>query len=139
MEQRIEKLRNCDGLVGLEALGEVIPLEELGYGEPPGKVYHVCQVEFAEPLALPDRVCAIPVHHFKELAHVRVGVLDNLFVCEHRARGRLTAGVTDLCSPVAYNQDHPVAQLLKLAQLTKPHDVTEVNVGAAWVEAHLQT
>ena len=138
LHQRIEHLGDCDRLVLGVAVGEVLPVEELVDGEPAGQFDHVGQCKFAEPLALPFHLRAVPVHDLEELAHVGFGVFQDLGVGEHRAGCRAAGGVTNLRGPVAHDQDHLVPEILQLPEFSQPNHVTQVNVRPAGIKPHFQ-
>ena len=54
------------------------------------------------------------------------------------AGGRLATGVADLGGPVSDDENHLVSQFLKLVQLTKTYDVSQVDIRSAGIESHLE-
>ena len=138
LEEGVEELGDGYGPVGFEAVGEVLPGKDLGYGKAAGERDDLGEGELAEPVALPSDLGAILVDDFEELLHVGACVLLDLLGGEHLAGGGLAAGVADLGRPVADDEDDPVTEILELAQLSQAHGVSEVDVSAAGVEAHLE-
>ena len=127
------------GRWGVVPDGEIVPLQELRDGEVGCESYHLGEVEFPEPLALPHHLGAHLVNQCEELAHVRFGVRLYLLVGEHGTRHRLSAGVAYLRRPVADDQDDLMPQLLELAQFAQSDDMSQVDVGPTGVEPHLQS
>ena len=138
LEQRVKQLRDGNGTLCPEALGEVVPGQELGHGKAAGQVEDVGKGKLPEPLALPDDLCPLLVHHFEEVTHIGLGIVPHLLSSQHRPGNGLAAGVAYLSCPIPDYEDHLVSQVLKLAQLSKPHRVAQMNVRAAGIEAHLQ-
>ena len=138
LEEWVEELGDGDGAIGLEAIGEVLTGEDLGDGEAAGEGYDLGEGEVAEPLALPSDVGAVTVDYLEELVQVGQGVFADGLGGEHLPGGGLAAGVADLGSPVADDEDYAVAELLELTQFAEPDCVAEVDVGAAGVEPHLE-
>ena len=138
LKKRIEQLRDRDGTARCVPAAEVFSGQQLRDRELARQGDNVGKAELAEPFALPERLGALPVHHGEELAHVGLGVGTDLLGGEHWPGLGGSAGVADLGRPVTHYEHHLVPQVLELPQLAHADDVTEVDIGPARVEAHLE-
>ncbi len=138
LQQRVEQLEQADRLVGREPLVEVVALQELGdlgdarQGQEPVH-RHV------EPLAVAPHLepLRILIEHAARLLAVGRRVVLDRFAGEYRAGRRAPTRVAHARGVVTDDQDHPVTEVLELAQLLEDHDVPEVDVRRRRVDAEL--
>ena len=86
----------------------------------------------------PAELGPVPVHQLEKLGHVGLCVLKHLVGAQHVSRLGLATGVADLCGPIADDQHELVSKLLELAELSQSDGVTEVDIGRARIEPHLE-
>ena len=138
MQQRIEQLVDAQGLLGIETLAEVLPLEHLSDCEPPREPDDVAELEVVEPLALPADLGLRLIDDMEELAHISVRVRFHLFRGEHGPHDRLAGRVADPRRPVSHDQHNLMTHLLQRSQLSQENRMPDVKVRLAGVKAQLE-
>src|SRR6185437_11365376 len=118
------------------ALREVVALEDLRHG---GGAREAEQTlgRHVEPFAVVADLRALRVEDLERLLAVGLGVAVELLAVELRARGRTSARIADAARVVPDDEDHLVAEILKLAQLLQHHGVSEVYIRRRRVDAEL--
>ena len=121
----------------LEALCEVVALKEAREGV---AACELNEARCAQRIA-PFRVVAdfrfVEVENVARLIEVSLRILFNLLARKGRT-GRVASGrIADRGSEVAHEEDHRVAEILKLAELVEHHRVADMNVGRRRIETEL--
>ena len=119
------------------ALGEVVALKKACERVAGGKLNEAHGAELVAPFGVVADFGAVKVEHEAGLIEVGLGVLDDLLVRERRTRGVAAGRIADGGREVAHEEDHRVAEVLKLAQLVEHDRVADVDVGSRRVEAEL--
>src|SRR5215210_3387399 len=121
LHQRIQKLGQGDPVVRREALAEVVPLQDAGYGRRPGQPYQVGHRERGEPLRVVADLRPTTVEDHVSLIEVALRVLLYLSRGEDRTRLRSPGRVADARGVIAYHEYGGVSQVLEGAELLE-HD-----------------
>ncbi len=112
-----------------------VTFQHLRDGEFCGQADDGLKAEFAQPLGVVADFCLFAVENLKDLIGVGLGVLVNFlagqWLAGHGASGRIAnqAGV------VADQEDHGVAEVLKVLQLANQNGVAEMKIGRGRIEA----
>src|SRR5690349_17231375 len=99
----------------------------------------VGRVHGIEPSRVECDLRLLGVQDFEDLIFVGPGVVFNLFTRQRRASRILARRITDHPREVADQENHMMAELLKLAHLVEQHGMPKMQVGCGRVEAGLYT
>src|SRR5207253_1234947 len=137
LHQRVQQLRDRDGLVRLEALREVVALEDPRHGDRLGEADDLRVRQLPEPLTVEPDLRAPAVEHAEgllgELLRVRV---ENL-ARKDRPLVRTPRRVADARGVVPDDQNDRVAGALKLRQSVEDERKPEVDVRRGRIDAEL--
>ena len=131
----VDEFVERDGLLGVEALGEVFAFEHLRDGELGHELDHVVVAELVEPLGVIADLGFFGVEDLEDLLLVRFGVGGDLLGGEGLAGDVASGGVADEGGGIADEEDDGVAEELEVAELADKDGVAEVEVGRGGVEA----
>ena len=126
-----------DRLALFDPLPEILPLQHLLERDPTVEPDDVGERHFLEPIAIEDGAGSGRVEHFEGLGAIAFGVGEDLLVRELRSRNGTPARVADHGREIPDDEDCFVTEILKLSQLPQDHGVTEMQVGARWIDAKL--
>ena len=135
--QRVQELVDTDGLVRLEAFGEVVPFQDPGDGVLRSQANPVLGAHAGEPLAVELYPGLHRIENLEDLLAVGLRILLHLGPREHRACLGEPRGVADEPREIADEKDHVVPQLLEVSHLPHDHRVSQVDVGRRRVEPYL--
>jgi len=121
----------------LEALGEVLPLEDRLQGLLAEQAEHVRRRHPGKPFGVVTDLGPVGIEDLEGLLEVGLRVVLDLFGREHRSRLGATARVADLGGVVADDQDRRVALVLEQPEDVEDHQVAGVDVRRGRVQAEL--
>ena len=126
-----------DRLLRGVALGEVVAFQHARHGVLGRQPDHVGRGHLAEPLGIESQFGALAVQHLVDLLGIGLGIGEHVFAGERLARGVLARGIADHAGEIADQEDHLVAQVLKLAHLVEQHRMADVQIRRRRVETGL--
>jgi hypothetical protein len=137
LHQRVQEFVDRDRDAALEALREVLALEDPRDRVARRELDHPVGAERHRPLAVVADLGLVAVEHQRGLVEVGLRVRLDLLARERRAR-RVAAGrIADQRREIADQEDHRVPEVLQLAHLVQHDRVADVDVGRGRVEPEL--
>ncbi|CAM2144483.1 hypothetical protein PT2222_160058 [Paraburkholderia tropica] len=137
LHQRVKELVDRDRHAALEALGEVLALQNARDRVARRELDHAVGAERHRPFAVVADFGLFAVEHERGLLEIRLGVRLDLLARERRTRGVAARRVADQRGEVADQEDHGMAEILQLAHLVEHDRVADVDVGRGRIEAEL--
>ncbi len=139
LDERVEQLVDADWDSALKPFGEVVALHHLGEGHLGGEPDKLLRSEAVHPTGVEVDPCPIGIEQLEDLLLVGLGVGVDLFPGQG-GTGRVAARwIPDQGGEVPDQEDHFVAQLLKVAHLPDQHGMAQMQIRCRWVEARLDT
>src|SRR5262249_47039318 len=103
------------------------------------EVDHVIKTQPAQPLAVEPDLRFPGIEDFEDLRFVRFRIAIDLLARERGTRDVAAGGIADQAGHIADQEDHGVAEILKVLHLAKQHRVAQVQVGRGGVESGFDT
>ena len=135
LRQGVEQLVDGDRGALFVALREIVALEHAGHGVFAGQADEVLESERREPLAVVADHGFRAVEDLKNLLFVGFGVGLDGFAGEWGAGDVAACGIADHGRTVADDENHGMAEILKMLHLADEDGVAEVQVRGGRVEA----
>ena len=126
-----------DGRVFAVTLGEVVALHHAGQRVAGAQTDEVGGGEVVEPAGVEFHDRLFGIEDLEDLFLIGFGVGDDLFGGQRRTGGGTAGGVPDAAGEVADEEDDPVAQFLKMAELVDEDGVAQMEIRRGGVETGL--
>ena len=120
-----------------EALAEIIALEQAGHRVARREPDHALCAQLVRPFRVEKNLRPLGIEDLEYLLLVGLGVGEDRFARERRARLVLAGWITDHAGEIADQELHLMTETLKIAQLVDHHGVAKVQVRRRRVEAEL--
>ena len=137
LQQRVDELMNGNGLPGLEALLEIVPLQHSGHGLPGGQLQHARGSQLAQPCRVVNNLCLFAIQNLEHLLGIGSGIFLDLFPGQGRTGGVLAGGISHGSGKVPDKENHLMSQILKGLQLIQNHCMSQMNVRSGRVHSQL--
>jgi hypothetical protein len=137
LHEGIEELVQGDGRIFAVTLGEVVALHHAGQRVARAQADEVGSGEVVEPAGVEFHYRLFGIEDFEDLFLIGFGVGDDLFGGQRRTGGGTAGGVPDAAGEVADEEDDPVAQFLKMAELVDEDGVAQMEIRRGGVETGL--
>lgn len=128
-----------DGLPRPVTLTEVVALQHPRDRVPGGKLDQIRRVQIGHPAGIEQHQSLGRIENLENLRLVALRVLDYFVPGQRRAGGALAGGIADHPGEITDQEQHLVAQILKLPQLVDQHRMPKVQIGGRRVEARLDS
>jgi hypothetical protein len=119
------------------AFGEVVAFEDPRDGVALQQAHDVFILQRLEPFAVEANLSLLAVQDLEDLRFVGLGVRVDLRTGHRRTRRVASTGVADESGHVADQEDHGVAEILKVLHLAQQHSVAKVEVWRGGIESRL--
>ena len=126
-----------DRLVGLQSLGEVVPLQHAGDRVARAQPDPVRRRELAQPAAVEVDHGPVRIQDLEDLRLEGLGIRFDLLRRQRRTCLGPAGRVADGGGKIADQKDHPMPEVLKVLHLPEQDGVTEVQVRRGRIKSDL--
>ena len=137
LDQRIHELVDADRLPLRVPLVKVFPLQHASHGVVRAQFDQPIGRHRTHPTTVELHLCFLRVQNLEDLALVRLGVLQHLFLRQRNTRLRPPRRIANHTGEVTDQKDDLMPEVLKVFQLVDQDGVTEMQVRSRGIEARL--